>query len=134
MDIKEFVSVAIMQIAQGIKEASEKCQENQLDVIVNPNVTIGSDNGAGIPKNPEQYQISRRIQMVDMDIAVTVQNTKERGTNGSLSISVLGIGGKRIGKSANIHESRIHFSIPVSFPVTIVPKQESQDKFSEIDY
>ena len=134
MDIKEFVSEAIMQIAQGIKEASEKCQENQLDVIVNPNVTIGSNNGAGIPKNPEKFQISRRIQKVDMDIAVTVQNTKERGTNGSLSIYELGIGGKRIEKSDNIHESRIHFSIPVSFPVTIVPKQESQDKFSEIDY
>ena len=101
MDIKEFVSEAIMQIAQGIKEASEKCQENQLDVIVNPNVTIGSNNGAGIPKNPEKFQISRRIQKVDMDIAVTVQNTKERGTNGSLSISVLGIGGKRIGKSGH---------------------------------
>ena len=54
MDIKEFVSEAILQIAQGIKEASEKCQENQLDVIVNPNVTIGSDNGVCIPKNPEQ--------------------------------------------------------------------------------
>ena len=61
MDIKEFVSEAIMQIAQGIKEASEKCQENQLDVIVNPNVTIGSNNGVCIPKNPEQYHISRRI-------------------------------------------------------------------------
>lgn len=134
MDIKEFVSEAILQIAQGIKKASEKCQENQLDVIVNPNVTIGSDNGAGIPKDSEQYQISRRIQMVDMDIAVTVQNATEKGVNGNLSISVLGIGGKGIGKTANIHESRIHFSIPVSFPITIVLKQESQDKFSEIDY
>lgn len=132
MDIKEFVSEAILQIAQGIKEASEKCQENQLDVIVNPNVTIGSDNGACIPINPEQYKISRRIQMVDMDIAVTVQNTKERGTNGSLSISVLGINGKRIGKSANIHESRIHFSVPVSFPVAIVTKQQTQEKYSDI--
>lgn len=133
MDIKEFVSEAILQIAQGIKEASEKCQENQLDVIVNPNVTIGSDNCAGIPKNPERYQISRRIQMVDMDIAVTVQNTKERGANGNLSISVLGIGGNRIWKSANIHESRIHFSIPVSFPVAIVKKQQTQDKYSDIN-
>ncbi len=133
MDIKEFVSEAILQIAQGIKKASEKCQENQLDVIVNPNVTIGSDNGAGIPKNPEQYQISRRIQMVDMDIAVTVQNATEKGVNGNLSISVLGIGGKEIGKTANIHESRIHFSIPVSFPVTKVINLELQDKNSEID-
>lgn len=69
-----------------------------------------------------------------MDIAVTVQNATEKGVNGNLSISVLGIGGKGIVKTANIHESRIHFSIPVSFPVAIVTKQESQDKFSEIDY
>lgn len=71
--------------------------------------------------------------MVDMDIAVTVQNATEKGVNGNLSISVLGIGGKGIVKTANIHESRIHFSIPVSFPITIVSKQKTQDKYSEID-
>lgn len=68
-----------------------------------------------------------------MDIAVTVQNATEKGVNGNLSISVLGIGGKGIGKTANRHESRIHFSIPVSFPVTKVINLELQDKNSEID-
>lgn len=68
-----------------------------------------------------------------MDIAVTVQNATEKGVNGNLSISVLGIGGKGIVKTANIHESRIYVSISISFPVTIVPKQKTQDKCSEID-
>lgn len=68
-----------------------------------------------------------------MDIAVTVQNATEKGVNGNLSISVLGIGGKGIVKTANIHESRIYVSISISFPVTIVPKQKTQDKYSEID-
>ena len=114
MELRDFISDAIEQIAQGIKEASNKCKE--LGVIVNPDVTVGENGDYSIPKHPSQINIVRRVQILKIDVAVTVQNSTENNAGGKFSVSVLVFGGKHTSGNANIRENRLQFSIPVCFP------------------
>ena len=118
MELKEFISDTISQISEGIIDAKTKCKK--YGVIINPNVTIGSDGNFSIPKHPEHVTISRRVQLLDMDIAITVQDSTENGANGKIGVSMLGIGGGIKNSNANSQQSRIRFSIPVCFPSTDV--------------
>lgn len=134
MVLEEFISDAIVQIASGIIKAQKICAEKEYDVLVNPNVIQGQEGNLSIPNNPKQIHIQRQVQIVDMNVAVTVQNAIEGGLKGNLGIHVLGIGSRVNGKSDTIHESRIHFSIPVCFPTTEVKTVKNKDKYSEIEY
>ena len=120
MDLKDFISNTIEQVSLGIIEASKKCE--QYGVIVNPNITIGSQGDYCIPKEPEHVNIQRRVQMIDMDIVVTVVETEEGTIEGKAGISCLGVkGNSQEGKSAS-NENRIKFSIPICLPITDVKK------------
>ena len=116
MELKDFISNTIEQISLGILEASKKC--NQCDVIVNPNITIGEQGDFCIPKQPEHVNIQRRVQLIDMDIAVTVIESEEGKIEGKLGVSFIGVGGKSQEGKSTSNESRVKFSIPVCLPVT----------------
>lgn len=116
MELKDFISNTIEQISLGILEASEKC--NQYGVIVNPNITIGKQGDFCIPKKPEYVDIQRRVQLIDMDIAVTVIESEEGKIEGKLGTSFIGVGGKSQEGKSTSNESRVKFSIPVCLPVT----------------
>ena len=83
MELKDFISNTIEQISLGVLDASEKC--NRYGVIVNPNITIGEQGDFCIPKQPEHVNIQRRVQLIDMDIAVTVIESEE----GKASLAIL---------------------------------------------
>lgn len=116
MELKDFISNTIEQISLGIFEASKKC--NQYGVIVNPNITIGEQGDFCIPKQPEHVNIQRRVQLIDMDIAVTVIESEEGKIEGKLGVSIIGVGGKSQEGKSTSNESRVKFSIPVCLPVT----------------
>lgn len=69
MELKEFISETIQQISLGVTDAMNKCSE--LDVIVNPDITVGEDGNFFVP-NKGNYSMERRVQILDMDIAITV--------------------------------------------------------------
>ena len=112
MELKDFIE----QISLGVLDASEKC--NRYGVIVNPNITIGEQGDFCIPKQPEHVNIQRRVQLIDMDIAVTVIESEEGKVEGKLGISFIGVGGKSQEGRSTSNESRVKFSIPVCLPVT----------------
>lgn len=116
MELKDFISNTIEQISLGILEASKKC--NQYGVIVNPNITIGEQGDFCISKQPEHVNIQRRVQLIDMDIAVTVIESEEGKIEGKLGVSFIGVGGKSQEGKSTSNESRVKFSIPVCLPVT----------------
>lgn len=116
MELKDFISNSIEQISLGILEASEKC--NTYDVIVNPDITIGAQGDFCIPKTPKHVSIQRRVQLIEMDIAVTVIESEEENIEGKVGISLIGVGGNsQEGKSVS-NENRVKFSIPVCLPTT----------------
>lgn len=118
MELKDFISETIQQISQGIIDAKEKCSE--LDVIVNPNITIGADGDYYVPEEKRIGSVSmqRRVQLLNMDIAVTVTEASETSGGGKIGVSIFGANINSSGKSENTNISRVQFSIPVCFPVT----------------
>ena len=110
------IEIIILLISLGVLDASEKC--NRYGVIVNPNITRGEQGDFCIPKQPEHVNIQRRVQLIDMDIAVTVIESEEGKVEGKLGISFIGVGGKSQEGRSTSNESRVKFSIPVCLPVT----------------
>lgn len=116
MELKDFISNTIEQISLGVLDASKKCDQH--GVIVNPDITIGEQGNFCIPKHPEHVNIQRRVQLIDMDIAVTVIESKEGNFEGKLGISFIGVGGNSQEGKSTSNENRVKFSIPVCLPVT----------------
>ena len=71
--------------------------------------------GFWIPRK-DNGPVDRRVQMLEMDIAVTVTETSTAGGGIKVGISVFGaeIGGKDESERTNV--SRLKFSIPLVFP------------------
>lgn len=116
MELKDFISETIYQIATGVKESIEKCKD--LDIIVNPNISIVSDNDAYIPQDPSNREVSRRIMPIEMDVSVAISNSSENSAGGKIGISVFGVGGSIKGTDNTKNINRIKFTVPVSLPVT----------------
>lgn len=118
MELKDFISTTIEQISLGVIEASEKCKE--FGVIVNPNITIGSAGDFCLPKHPQTVNIQRRVQLLEMDVAVREEQSTEGTYNGKVGISVVNIGGATVDRNYSSNENRIKFTIPVCLPITDV--------------
>lgn len=105
MELKRFVSDALCEIIEGIKEAQEKTADS--GATINP-LYIG----------PNELEIPGCLpysepQPVNFDLAVTINNK----TGGGFGINVLGasIGSKLKNEEAAV--SRIHFTVEVQFPL-----------------
>lgn len=131
MELKQFIAESIEQIAQGVIDAREK--SGKYEIIVNPNIIVGRNGDYSIPSNPETFHVVRRVQKIDMDISVNVQETSEKGAKGVIGVFPFNVGGGLSSNTASTQENRIRFSIPICLPVTDISKQED-DKYKEIDY
>lgn len=118
MELKEFISETIQQISLGVKDAMEKCSE--LDVIVNPDVTVGSNGDYFVPQKETGVAMQRRVQVIDMDIAITVTESQGNAATGKIGVSIFSISGETKGGKNTSNESRVRFSIPVCLPVSKV--------------
>lgn len=118
MDLKEFISQTIREIAEGVQAASEQCSD--LGVIVNPAVTIGEDGEFYIPREifKASSPVERRVQQIHMDVLVSVAETSTLDSKVKASIKVFGanIIGKTEGNTVN--SNRVCFDIPVCLPVS----------------
>lgn len=121
MELKDFISNTLEQISLGIKDASEKCIKN--DLIVNPKITVGSNGDYYIPSNPEHVKMQRRIQLIEMDIVLTVTESEECTIDGKIGILSIGVGGNSQESKSTLNENRVKFSIPVCLPVSEVIKK-----------
>lgn len=117
MELKDFISETIQQISLGVKDAMEKCQE--MDVIVNPDITIGSDGDYYVPEN-KNVAMQRRVQVIDMDISVVVTASTESNIGGKIGISMLGVSGTSKEMDNTSNTNRVKFSIPVCLPISKV--------------
>ena len=120
MELKDYVSETLVQIAEGIISAKEKLDGK--DVIINPNPTFGSNGEFWIGKNQEHGVVERRVQMIEMNIATTVTESTEGNGGAKVGIGVLNIGTgiKESGEQKNVNS--VKFAIPICLPSTDVLK------------
>lgn len=126
MELKDFISETIYEIATGVKNSMEKCKD--LDVIVNPDVCGLDKEHFYIPQFPNKYATNRRIEPIEIDVSVVVSKSEESSIGGKIGISTLGIGGKSNNSDDTKNTNRIKFTVPVALPVT---KMLTKDKTSE---
>jgi hypothetical protein len=98
MELKEFISETLIQIADGIQEGHKYiCDKNK---------------GGGVNDT--------RLITIRFDVAVTILDEEKSGISGKIGIvNLISAGGDNGNTSSNTKYSRIEFSLPVSFRTTV---------------
>jgi len=118
MDLKDFVTNSLSQIAEGIIGANNALSDT--DAIVNPAeivVNSGNSRAYGRTRSPTlQEDPTRVVEKVEFDVAVTVQEGES--TNAGIKVSVMSIGLGASGESSSTSgsQSRIKFTVPMVLP------------------
>jgi hypothetical protein len=116
MNLQEFISQALVQIAAGIRDAGKEVRP--LGAVVNPrHVRAGSAPLANIVGYvDERKEQERAVHSVEFDIAVTAVEGKE--TKGGIGVVVGAFALDSQGRSeeSNSSVSRIKFKVPIAFP------------------
>ena len=114
MEINQFVSDSISQIAFGIKDAISK--NSSCDMIVNPQIIVGSGDDMYIPDDTTKYHIERRVSVVHIDMAVVVTESDDNSVGGKIGVASFGFHLSNDTGTSSTMTNRISFSIPIAFP------------------
>lgn len=129
MELKEFVTQALTQISEGVKESQESIRE--LGGYVNPAVRIGASAGAS---HVSSLSDGQNIYTVDFNIAISVAESSGANAGAKLTVaSVLNLGGGTNSSESNSTLSNISFKVPLALPVDPVSLSnlKSEDAESE---
>ena len=111
MELKEFVTEALLQIAGGIEAAQTKLQEGGSGARINTSV-IRDDSGTLVTGGRRNS-----VEFVEFDVAILANSGTETKAGVGLTVaSLLNLtAGGRSNQSQGT-ESRIKFKVPVAFP------------------
>lgn len=113
MDLKDFISEILFQISSGVKDGADRCIE--IESYVNPK-RIEDDK----KELQSQHSITGEPQTIKMEIALVVNNAKEKGAKGSIGVAAFGFGANGGTSTSQSSSSKIEFEIPICFPITKV--------------
>ena len=112
MDLKDFVSETLVQIATGVKDAQAKVKE--LGGTVNPSLNCGHEVASKL--GFLYTRDSAMAPVVQFDVALTV--TEGTGTKGGIGVFAGAVNLGSSGQSNNEQSSVSHvkFSVPLTLP------------------
>lgn len=118
MDLRNFIKETLVQIAQGIDDASKALEDTT--AIVNPKSVVGS-HGTNDAKVygylAEDKSYRKAVQAINFDVAISVaQGTETKGGVG-LVVGPVVLGSQGKSDAANTSQSRIQFTIPMVLPM-----------------
>jgi hypothetical protein len=120
MNLQDFVSQALVQIASGLRAADVEL--SALGAIVNPRhvAGAGADKANVYGYLVEQGTTLRRaVHSVEFDIAVTANEGKETKGGIGIVVGAIGIGSQGRSEEANSSVSRIKFKVPIALPNSV---------------
>jgi len=112
VELKEFITETLMQIADGIEDAQKRLKDRGSKAIVNTNMTA-TDVGHVVTGGRR-----RPVEFVEFDVAVLADEGTEKRAGVGLTVASLlklDAGGKSSQSKGS--ESRIKFKIPMSYPM-----------------
>jgi hypothetical protein len=116
MNLQEFVTQALTQIAHGIRDADTELLK--AGAIVNPRHVQGAgmdkSNVYGYIAPKKDYQ--RAVHSVEFDVAVTAAEGKETKGGIGIVVGVIGLGSQGRSEESSTSVSRIKFRVPVALP------------------
>jgi hypothetical protein len=119
MELKQFVTEALLQIAGGIEDAQTRLQEAGSAARINTSVT--KDDCGNLVTGGRRHS----VEFVEFDVAILANSGTETKAGVGLTVaSLLNLtaGGKS--NQSQGTESRIKFKVPVAFPKHRYPDAE----------
>lgn len=119
LDLRNFIKETLVQIAQGIEDASQAL--GSTTAIVNPRNVVGA-HGTNDSKVygyvDESRDLRQAVQSIHFDVAISIgQGTETKGGIG-LVVGAVTLGSQGKSDSSNTSQSRIQFTIPMALPTT----------------
>ncbi|MEZ5195136.1 MAG: trypco2 family protein [Bacteroidales bacterium] len=109
MELKEFIKSTLIQVSKGIEEAKmELGSQLEGKTVINPTPFQDKD----LTKNDEHY---KRIENIDFDIAVIVEQKKEGKAGIGVLASIVTAGVSTSSGNVNSETHRIKFKVPIKF-------------------
>lgn len=104
MNIQQFVTVALVEIASGVSDANDELENRKISSRANP------------PKDRNDSTVRINRHEIEFDIAVTAE--QKNGKKGEAGLKVLSVGaqGEMSSEKSQSTVSRIKFKIPLSLP------------------
>lgn len=119
MNLKEFTTQTLVQIAEGVNEVNR--QLKPIGGFV-PNVKIG---------NSRRFVSDTQEDIVDVEFDVAITTTESDGKSGGAGIKVVAfnVGGNVESKSENQTISRVKYTLPL----VLKKNEESDEAFEDAD-
>ncbi|WP_444924746.1 hypothetical protein ACJJH9_06970 [Microbulbifer sp. DLAB2-AF] len=121
MELKNYISSTIEEIARGILDASEKLADT--NAVVSPTdfqINSKESQAFGRTKSPHipdhVGKDTRVVQKDDFDIAVTVDEADKSKAGAKISVLSIGLSGDLESLSKTGTSSRIKFAVPLVLP------------------
>jgi len=120
MELKEFVTETLLQIASGIEAAQTELQDSGSAARINTSVT--RDNSGTLVTGGRRHS----VEFVEFDVAILANSGTETKAGVGLTVASL-LSLNAGGKSNDSHgtESRIKFKVPIAYPRHINNDPES---------
>ena len=124
MELQDFITKTLVQIARGIKNAADQLEGTK--AIVNPrNVhALEGKESAVYGYMNTQKQYFKVVQKIDFDVAVTADKGTETKGGVGIHVGSIGLGTQGKTEKGNSSVSRISFSIPMVLPMEDAPFDE----------
>lgn len=119
MELKQFVTEALLQIASGIEDAQAKMQEAGSGARINTSVT--KDDSGNLVTGGRRHS----VEFVEFDVAILANSGTETKAGVGLTVaSLLNLNAGGRSNQSQGTESRIKFKVPVAFPKHRYPEAE----------
>ncbi|EPO5390826.1 hypothetical protein ACUB1N_002604 [Vibrio cholerae] len=113
MNLEDFISQSLSQIAKGIEKANEDLKDSEALVCPLGVVDVLRDTRYGSIKVEGEWLA---VHEVKFDVSVSVAEGTESGGKLGVSMGCFSIGANGKENQANSSASRIHFSVPMLLP------------------
>lgn len=118
MDLQEFVTQSLVQIAKGIEKANEELRDS--GAMINPlHITANTGSAQTYARTGQPNKVhpdSRIVEKVEFDVAVVAEAGEQTQAGLKIAVASIGIGAGGQSDKTNKSESRIRFAIPVVLP------------------
>jgi hypothetical protein len=123
LPLNKFIGDSLKQIIDGVLDAQKFAQKH--DARINPNgLQHSKDRLFWDPASGTSLE--RSAQLVEFDLAVTVQEGKKARGGVGVMLAVMGLGAELKGETSSLAISRIKFSVPL-----VLPQQKVEEKTEE---
>ena len=122
MELKEFVTETLLQIAAGIEAAQGKLLESGSGARINTSVT--RDDSGSLVTGGRRHS----VEFVEFDVAILANTGTETKAGIGLTVaSLVNLGASGRSNQSQGTESRIKFKVPVAYPKHKYSDQETQE-------